>query len=176
MCCCCCHYSAVAVVFPVNDPYQMAALFFFRLELMNKIEWARLMTIFPPEQAIFPCQLGSGARQMNHLEISHIRCWPAVPVLDIRSWAQGQDWEDSEVRVAWWWEHQCSHPAVIWYHQYRVKPSSIFCSIPIINCLPHQEEPGRIPKWIWASSDTLDLSRRLKMHPDILNKWGWRRV
>ena len=95
-----------------------------------------------------------------------------VPVLDIRSWAQGQDLEDSEVRVAWW-EHQCSHPAVIWYHQYRVKPSSIFCSIPIINCLPHQE-PGRIPKWIWASSDTLDLSRRLKMHPDILNKWGWR--
>lgn len=80
-----------------------------------------------------------------------------VPVLDIRSWAQGQDWEDSEVRVAWW-EHQCSHPAVIWYHQYRVKPSSIFCSIPIINCLPHQE-PGRIPKWIWASSDIRSQSQ-----------------
>ena len=80
-----------------------------------------------------------------------------VPVLDIRSWAQGQDWEDSEVTVAWW-EHQCSHPAVIWYHQYRVKPSSIFCSIPIINCLPHQE-PGRIPKWIWASSDIRSQSQ-----------------
>ena len=112
------------------------------------------MTIFPPEQAIFPRQLGSGARQMNHLEISHIRCWP-VPVLDIRSWAQGRVWEDSEVTVAWW-EHQCSHPVVIWYHQYRVKPSSIFCSIPIINCLPHQE-PGRIPKWIEASSDIIHI-------------------
>ena len=69
--------------------------------------------------------------------------------------AQGRAWEDSEVTVAWW-EHQCSHPAVIWYHQYRVKPSSIFCLIPIINCLPHQE-PGRIPKWIEASSDIIHI-------------------
>lgn len=34
-------------------------------------------SIFTPEQAIFPHQLGSGASQMKHLKISHIRCRPA---------------------------------------------------------------------------------------------------
>ncbi len=112
---------------------------------------------------------------MNHRQISHIhiRCRP-VPVLDVRSCAQGRVWEDSEVTVAW--GSACSHPGVIWYHQYRVKPSSIFWSIPIINCLPHQE-PGR-EGGDWHGYEVRHLDSvvgpsrlaALKMHPDILSK------
>ena len=135
----CCHWPAAPSQW--SAPNGRTLPLPSRVELMNKIErgwWAINSTFLRQNKPFFPIRSDQERAKWSIWRL--VTSDAGQPGLDVRSCAQGRVWEDFEVTEAR--GRACSHPGVIWYHQYRVKPSSIFCSIPIINCLPHQE-PGR---------------------------------